>query len=114
MTRHSIPLQPSTSTSQSSLQPPARPCSDQIPISESLLFESRADQPSLGYLNETLSYIAQERTRWSAARLKRSSNNGVLAQRTSALAHDLEHEHDMDAGDDTWRKCDIGDYFPFL
>lgn len=89
--------------------------SDQIPISQ-------ADQPSLGYLDEALSFIAQERARWSAARLNRASNNRLQtfgSESTSAddfeheYEYEYEHEHDMNAYDETLGYT-IGDYLPFL
>lgn len=88
--------------------------SDQISISQ-------ADQPSLGYLDEALSFIAQERARWSAARLNRDSNNRLQTFRSESTStddfeHEYEHEHDMNAYayDETLGRYTVGDYFPFL
>lgn len=127
MTHRPILLQPPPTSNQSSFQPPAYPFPDPIAIPEPLpyrSFSSQADQPSLGYLDEALSFIAQERARWSAARSNRASNNGVqtlFSQRTCMSTgtdrlereHEDEHEHDMDTGD-SWRRYTIGDYFPLL
>ena len=89
--------------------------SDQILISQ-------ADQPSLGYLDEALSFIAQERARWSAARLNRASNNRLQTCSSESTSTDdfeheyeyeYEHEHEMNAYDETLGYT-VGDYFPFL
>ena len=88
--------------------------SDQILISQ-------ADRPSLGYLDEVLSFIAQERARWSAARLNRGSNNRVQTLRSESTSTDdfeheykYEYEHDINVYDETLGRYTIGDYFPFL
>jgi hypothetical protein len=68
------------------------------------------EQPSLGYLDEALSFIASERVRWTAAR-EAGLHRGSSPQR-------VEEEHMPEAGgvlqqDGTWRQA-IGDYLSFL
>lgn len=66
------------------------------------------EQPSLGYLDEALSFIAAERARWTAAR-EAGLHRGLSPQRNE----EEQEGQDTHRENGSWRYA-IGDYFPFL